>query len=211
VPEEEVSFMHLKLRFFFVFFCGYLALRPLLACCASLVWSWTWLWRSRWNVYWQGKQTEVLGENLPQRHFCPSQNPTWPDSVLNPGRGSGKPATNHLSYGAVLKLCFSNRWLLTSCSTLTSYTDGTVDFIPKKGVTSFPTREYRLQCSCYRIHMAYNENFILAIEIFSTGGFLTPNIKQGLFTLHVHLYIWLLLSLIFCSNCTCSFASQSGQ
>jgi hypothetical protein len=25
-------------------------------------------------------ETEVLGENLPQRHFCPSQNPTWPDS-----------------------------------------------------------------------------------------------------------------------------------
>jgi hypothetical protein len=23
-------------------------------------------------------ETEVLGENLPQRHFCPSQNPTWP-------------------------------------------------------------------------------------------------------------------------------------
>jgi hypothetical protein len=25
------------------------------------------------------RETEVLGENLPQRHFCPSQNPTWPD------------------------------------------------------------------------------------------------------------------------------------
>jgi hypothetical protein len=23
-----------------------------------------------------GETTEVLGENLPQRHFCPSQNPT---------------------------------------------------------------------------------------------------------------------------------------
>jgi hypothetical protein len=28
-------------------------------------------------------ETEVLGENLPQRHFCPSQNPTWPDPGLN--------------------------------------------------------------------------------------------------------------------------------
>jgi hypothetical protein len=28
------------------------------------------------DVDWQRKQTEVLGENLPQRHFCPSQNPT---------------------------------------------------------------------------------------------------------------------------------------
>jgi hypothetical protein len=46
-------------------------------------------------------ETEVLiGENLPQRHFCPSQNPTWPDQGLNPGRRGGKPATNRLSYGA---------------------------------------------------------------------------------------------------------------
>jgi hypothetical protein len=45
-------------------------------------------------------ETEVLRENLPQRHFCPSQNPTWPDPVLNPGRCGGKPTTNRLSYGA---------------------------------------------------------------------------------------------------------------
>jgi hypothetical protein len=47
-------------------------------------------------------ETEVLGEILPQRHFCPSHNPTWPDPGLNPGRGGGKPATNRLSYGAAL-------------------------------------------------------------------------------------------------------------
>jgi hypothetical protein len=46
------------------------------------------------------EETEVLGENLPQRHFCPLQNPTWPDPGLNPGRRGGKPATNRLSYGA---------------------------------------------------------------------------------------------------------------
>jgi hypothetical protein len=45
-------------------------------------------------------ETEVLGENLPQCHFCPSQNPTWPDPGLNPGPRGGKPATNRLSYGA---------------------------------------------------------------------------------------------------------------
>jgi hypothetical protein len=45
-------------------------------------------------------ETEVLVENLPQRHFCPSQNPTWPDPGLNPGRRGEKPTTNHLSYGA---------------------------------------------------------------------------------------------------------------
>jgi hypothetical protein len=49
-------------------------------------------------------ETEVLGENLPQRHFCPSQNPTRPDPVLNPGRHGRKPATNRLSYGAALPL-----------------------------------------------------------------------------------------------------------
>jgi hypothetical protein len=45
-------------------------------------------------------ETEVLGEHLPQRHFCPSQNPTWPDLGLNPGCCSGKLVTNWLSYGA---------------------------------------------------------------------------------------------------------------
>jgi hypothetical protein len=46
------------------------------------------------------EETEVLGENLTQRHFCPSQNPTCLDPVLNPGRRGEKPATNRLSYGA---------------------------------------------------------------------------------------------------------------
>jgi hypothetical protein len=45
-------------------------------------------------------ETEVLGENLPQRHFRSSQNPKWPDRGLNSGRRGGKPATNSLSYGA---------------------------------------------------------------------------------------------------------------
>jgi hypothetical protein len=49
-------------------------------------------------------ETEVLGENLPQRHFCPSQNHTWPDPGLNPGRRGGKPATNRLSYGAAFHI-----------------------------------------------------------------------------------------------------------
>jgi hypothetical protein len=45
-------------------------------------------------------ETQVLGENLLQRHFCPSQNPTGPDPGFNPGRRGGKPATSRLSYGA---------------------------------------------------------------------------------------------------------------
>jgi hypothetical protein len=38
-------------------------------------------------------ETEILGENLSQRHFCPSQNSTVHDPGLNPGRRGGKPAT----------------------------------------------------------------------------------------------------------------------
>jgi hypothetical protein len=43
-----------------------------------------------------GGETEVLGENLPQRHFV--QYKSHP--VLNPGRRGGKIATNRMSYGA---------------------------------------------------------------------------------------------------------------
>jgi hypothetical protein len=50
------------------------------------------------------RETEVLGENLPQRYFCPSQNPTWPHLGLNPDRRGGKPATNRLSYSTALVL-----------------------------------------------------------------------------------------------------------
>jgi hypothetical protein len=56
-------------------------------------------------------ETEVLGENLSEHHFCPSQNPTWPD----PGRRGGKPVTNRLCYGAALhdsKECkWMNEWM----------------------------------------------------------------------------------------------------
>jgi hypothetical protein len=44
------------------------------------------------------EEIEVLRGNLPQCHFCPSQNPTWSD----PGRRGGKPATNRLSYGQIM-------------------------------------------------------------------------------------------------------------
>jgi hypothetical protein len=53
-------------------------------------------------------ETEVLGQNLPQRHFCPSQNPTWPDPGLNPGHRGGKPATNRLSYNAAFIYLLDN-------------------------------------------------------------------------------------------------------
>jgi hypothetical protein len=43
--------------------------------------------------------TEVLGENLHQRHFLHPYT-TWLDLGSKPGRCGGKPATNGLSYGA---------------------------------------------------------------------------------------------------------------
>jgi hypothetical protein len=50
-----------------------------------------------WTVL--GGETEVLGENLPWRHFVYHKF-HLPDLGANPGRRGGKPATNRFSYGA---------------------------------------------------------------------------------------------------------------
>jgi hypothetical protein len=44
-------------------------------------------------------ETEVLGENLPQRYFVHHKS-LLPDPGSNPDRLGGKPETNRLSYGA---------------------------------------------------------------------------------------------------------------
>jgi hypothetical protein len=49
-------------------------------------------------------ETEVLGENLPQRHFVPPQIPHDQVWFRTPDRSGGKPATNRLSYGAASAL-----------------------------------------------------------------------------------------------------------
>jgi hypothetical protein len=46
-------------------------------------------------------ETEVLGENLPWRHFLHHKS-HFPDPGANPIRRSGKPATNRFSYGTAL-------------------------------------------------------------------------------------------------------------
>jgi hypothetical protein len=56
--------------FYFKFwFVRLLALRPLLAYCASLGWQWRWLWRSRRNVDWQGKKPKFLEKTCPSATF----------------------------------------------------------------------------------------------------------------------------------------------
>jgi hypothetical protein len=66
-------------------------------------------------------ETEVLGEHLPQRHFCPSQNATWPDPGLSPGLRGGKPETNCLNYGALWCLLQRHNLIFTKLQNLCIY------------------------------------------------------------------------------------------
>jgi hypothetical protein len=50
-------------------------------------------------------ESEVLGENLPQRPLS-TTHPTWIDLGWISGRRGGKPATNGLSYGTAYKTSY---------------------------------------------------------------------------------------------------------
>jgi hypothetical protein len=55
--------------------------------------------------WWWAGETEVLGENFPQCRFVHHKpHMTWPG--MNPGRRSGKPVTNRLSYGTASHCVF---------------------------------------------------------------------------------------------------------
>jgi hypothetical protein len=51
-------------------------------------------------------ETEVLGENLPRRHFVYYKSHLL-DPGANPGRQGGKSATNRFNYGAALFITYS--------------------------------------------------------------------------------------------------------
>jgi hypothetical protein len=58
-----------------------------------------------WAQWRLSGETEVLGENLSQRHFVHYKS-HLPDLGSNPGRRGGKPATNRLSYGAAFAVFY---------------------------------------------------------------------------------------------------------
>jgi hypothetical protein len=97
------SYIVSHLLFFKYNFClicavGLWVLRPLLACCTSPGWEVMVIMKklAEWRLV---GETQVLGENLPQRHFAHHKSHmTYPG--FNPGRRGGKPATNRMSYGA---------------------------------------------------------------------------------------------------------------
>jgi hypothetical protein len=56
-------------------------------------------------VEWRRQEKPKYSEKTCPSATLSTTNPTWPDKGLNLGRRAGKPATNRLSYGAVMYIC----------------------------------------------------------------------------------------------------------
>jgi hypothetical protein len=69
---------------------------------------WGWLWRNWWNKDWQGKPK--YSEKTCPGTTLSTTNPTWLYPGLNPGRRSGKPATNRLTYGVAIFWIYYESW-----------------------------------------------------------------------------------------------------
>jgi hypothetical protein len=72
---DSATFRLVLLFIIIIWFVRLLAMRPLLTYCASLGAIVKMIVEKQTECRLAG-ETDVLGENLPQRHFCPSQNPT---------------------------------------------------------------------------------------------------------------------------------------
>jgi hypothetical protein len=72
-------------------------------------------------------ENEVLGENLPRRHFSHHYS-HLPDAGANPGRRDGKSATNGFSYGAAINSCIheNNKFSVIHSGTYLRNWNGTI-------------------------------------------------------------------------------------
>jgi hypothetical protein len=73
-------------------------------------------------------ETEVLGENLPQRHFVHHKIPHDQTRARTQDRRGGKPTTNRLSYGAPL-FSLSHLFFFHRCIIFRSYIDLSLSII----------------------------------------------------------------------------------